>query len=131
MGLGDLSIDVFLEVSPKNSYTLYLINYFVYGLRLWYTSLNIQEQLPKTYFPTSWRSDQYETWTGLCFNCFVKKRISSKHVFRILLLPGAEAPGVSSPSILKADLFFKILGKQQHIHIFQNQHYQFVQLTVI
>ena len=44
VGLGDLSIDVFLEVqNERYSQTLYLIDYIVYGLHLWYTILIFKE----------------------------------------------------------------------------------------
>ena len=65
VGFGDLSIDVFLEVQNQSySWILYLIDYIVYGLHLWY-NIFFQENLPRTYFPTSWLSDKSATWQKL------------------------------------------------------------------
>ena len=53
VGFLDLFIDVVLEVQNKRrSWKLYLIDYIVYGLRLWY-EIDFCKELPKTYFPTS------------------------------------------------------------------------------
>ena len=59
IGLGDLSVDVFLEVQNKSynivSNTLYVLwgSFMVYNI-------NAKGHLPKTYFPISWLSDNSE-----------------------------------------------------------------------
>ena len=45
VGVGDLIIDVFLEVqNNKSSQILYLIDYIAYGLHLWY-NINILKEI--------------------------------------------------------------------------------------
>ena len=77
VGFADLSIDLFLEVQSKwYNQILNLIDHIAYGLHSWY-KINLQRNLPKTYFPSSWLSDKsgvrelseqsHKLWAGLMF----------------------------------------------------------------